>query len=423
MRAVLKHTDFMQLIFGRILTNTADSIYFITTMWLIYDITKSSALTGLLSSLILVPKCLQMFYGPIIDHFSLKKILIHSQTIQAVLVGIIAVLLFFHYENAILIIILVVTAAMVGEISYPISNKLVPVLLPKDKIVSGNAMMSFSNQSMDLVLNTVITILISLVSIYTLYVMNTIIFISAAVIYAMIKVQSQKYTGSTLDFRTYMNSLSEGLYTVRHSLLWIFQIGAFAVNFGIGMVYTALPVLSHYLNQPIYYGLFLSAISLGMVLSTLVVGYVKKYPFGKLMVVTFILSGVFLLLGFVTPIYIFIILFGLSWLSVGLANILFLSAGQAIIPEYILGRITSITSSLGVLGLPLGSLIGGFLLELMNPIALISITGCFFIVLGTIWLVHPKLNKLRPIDLLTLDDFEISVDNKNIDIKNDALGS
>ncbi|UTI85801.1 hypothetical protein NIT60_04535 [Mammaliicoccus sciuri] len=89
-----------------------------------------------------------------------------------------------------------------------------------------------------------------------------------------------------------------------------------------------------------------------MVLSTLVVGYVKKYPFGKLMVVTFILSGVFLLLGFVTPIYIFIILFGLSWLSVGLANILFLSAGQAIIPEYILGRITSITSSLGVIGLP-----------------------------------------------------------------------
>ncbi|PTJ74764.1 MFS transporter [Mammaliicoccus sciuri] len=423
MRALLKHTDFMQLIFGRILTNTADSIYFITTMWLIYDITKSSALTGLLSSLILVPKCLQMFYGPIIDHFSLKKILIHSQTIQAVLVGIIAVLLFFHYENAILIIILVVIAAMVGEISYPISNKLVPVLLPKDKIVSGNAMMSFSNQSMDLVLNTVITILISLVSIYTLYVMNTIIFISAAVIYAMIKVKSQKSTGSTLDFKTYMNSLSEGLYTVRHSLLWIFQIGAFVVNFGIGMVYTALPVLSHYLNQPIYYGLFLSAISLGMVLSTLVVGYVKKYPFGKLMVVTFILSGVFLLLGFVTPIYIFIILFGLSWLSVGLANILFLSASQAIIPEYILGRITSITSSLGVIGLPLGSLIGGFLLELMNPIALISITGCFFIVLGIIWLVHPKLNKLRPIDLLTLDDFEISVDNKNIDIKNDALGS
>lgn len=40
-----------------------------------------------------------------------------------------------------------------------------------------------------------------------------------------------------------------------------------------------------------------------------------------------------------------------------------------------------------------------------------------FIVLGIIWLVHPKLNKLRPIDLLTLDDFEISVDNKNIDIK------
>ena len=46
MRALLKHTDFMQLIFGRILTNTADSIYFITTMWLIYDITKALHLQG-----------------------------------------------------------------------------------------------------------------------------------------------------------------------------------------------------------------------------------------------------------------------------------------------------------------------------------------------------------------------------------------
>lgn len=197
-----------------------------------------------------------MFYGPIIDHFSLKKILIHSQTVQAVLVGIIAILLFFHYENAILIIILVVTAAMVGEISYPISNKLVPVLLPKDKIVSGNAMMSFSNQSMDLVLNTVITILISFSQyIYVIrYEYNY--FYKRSSYICDDKSSIPKSTDSTLDFKTYIKSLSEGLYTVRHSLLWIFQIGAFAVNFGIGMVYTALPVLSHYLNQPIYYGLF-----------------------------------------------------------------------------------------------------------------------------------------------------------------------
>src|SRR5699024_192298 len=132
---------------------------------------------GLLSSLIVIPSCLQMFYGTVIDHFNVKKILINSQLVQAVLIGFIAVMLFFNYENAVIIIILVVSAALLGEVSYPISNKLVPSLLPKDKIVTDNAIMSFSNQSIDLVLNTAISILISEVNIYTLYVINTIVIV------------------------------------------------------------------------------------------------------------------------------------------------------------------------------------------------------------------------------------------------------
>lgn len=75
MKEILKQRYFVFLIIGRLLTNTADSIYFITTMWLVYDLTKSSFLTGILSSLILIPKCMQMFYGPVIDHFNVKKCL------------------------------------------------------------------------------------------------------------------------------------------------------------------------------------------------------------------------------------------------------------------------------------------------------------------------------------------------------------
>jgi len=409
MKEILKQRYFMFLIFGRLLTNTADSIYFITTMWLVYDLTKSSFLTGILSSLILIPKCMQMFYGPIIDHFNVKKMLVYSQMIQAVLVGIIALSLLLKYENAMLIIVLVVLAALIGEISYPISNKLVPILLPKEKIVTGNSVMAFSNQSMDLVLNTVITVLISLVSVYSLYMMNTIIFIIAGLIYSAIKLTTNNKISSQLNITEYKRSLIEGVRIVMNSLLWVFLIGAFTVNLGIGMVYTALPVLSHYFNQPIYYGLFLSAISLGMILSTIFVNYVKKFPFGKIMVLTFIVSGVLLLLGFITNVNIFIVLFGISWLSVGLANLLFLSVSQAIIPEYLLGRITSITSRVSVIGLPLGSFLGGVLLEFISPISLISLTGVFFIFLGLIWLFYSNLFKLKPIDSLTLEDFKLNI--------------
>src|SRR5699024_3024376 len=120
MRTVLKHHSFMRLIFDRLLINTDDSITFITIMLIIYDIIRSSDMTVLLSSLIVILSCLQMFYGPVIDHFNVKKILINSQLVQAVLIGFIAVMLFFNYENAVIIIILVVSAALLGEVSYPI---------------------------------------------------------------------------------------------------------------------------------------------------------------------------------------------------------------------------------------------------------------------------------------------------------------
>lgn len=203
--------------------------------------------------------------------------------------------------------------------------------------------------------------------------------------------------------------MSEGIQIVIQSSLWVFQIGALTVNFGIGTVYAALPVLSHYFNQPVYYGMFLSAISLGMVLSTLAVNYVKRFPFGKIMVTTFMVSGLLLMAGFLVNVNIFIVLFGMSWLSVGLSNILFLSAGQSILPGHLLGRITSIMSSISVLGVPLGSLIGGILLEVINPIAVISMTGVCFIMLSMIWLLNPRLFKLKPINQLTLKDFNLEI--------------
>lgn len=180
--------------------------YYTITMWFVYDITGSSTLTGLLSGLIFIPKCMQVFYGPVINHFNVKKMLVGSQVVQAGLIGLIAVSLLLGYESAGLIILLVALAAFIGEISYPISNKLVPVLLSREKIVTGNSIMAFCNQSLDLVLNLLITVMISLVSIYSLYMMNTIIFIIAGLIYSTIKLTAVNKISVQFNFKEYKRS-------------------------------------------------------------------------------------------------------------------------------------------------------------------------------------------------------------------------
>lgn len=410
---VLKFSSFRRLISGRILTNTGDSIYYITTMWLVYDLTNSSTITGFLSTLLLLPQCFQMFYGPIIDTYNIKKLLLISQFTQAILIGIVSSILILGVNNIYLIITLIVLSAFLGEVSYPISEKLVPILLPKNQLVNGNALMAFSNQTMDLVLNTLITFLISIFTVYFLYIANTLVFIFAGLFYLSIIGMNKKTENTSLNLISYTTSLKEGIHIVTHSLLWVFQIGAFMINLGIGLIYICLPVLANNIGHPIYYGLFISMISIGMVLSTFVVSYVKHLPLGSIIICTFFLSGIFLLVGLFLPINLYLICFGLSWMSVGLTNILIASTNQTIIPEEILGRVSSITSSIGILGMPLGSLIGGLLLNLINPITLVSLTGTCFLFLALLWFIHPDLRKLNQIECITIEDFHINLKLNN----------
>ena len=53
-------------------------------------------------------------------------------------------------------------------------------------------------------------------------------------------------------------------------------------------------------------------------------------------------------------------LFGLAWIPIGATNILFATIGQIVIPNQYLGRINSVTRSMGTIAMPLGSLIGGY---------------------------------------------------------------
>lgn len=91
-----QNPDFCRFFLGRFVTNVGDSLYSIAIMWLVFDLTNSTFLTGMTSSLLLLPYMLELIAGPFVDRFRIKPLLIGSQLYQG---GIMLVLFIGAYTG------------------------------------------------------------------------------------------------------------------------------------------------------------------------------------------------------------------------------------------------------------------------------------------------------------------------------------
>lgn len=404
-------SPFHRLLIGRIFTNAADSIYFIISSLYIFEITQSPLISGFTTSAMLAVKFIQILYGPITDHFNVKRILIFSQCSQSILMMVLGIFVMNQNNHWQLIITLVVLSMLCGEMSYPISNKLVPQLLSKEELVKGNAQMTFANNTLDIVLNTVIAGLFITMSADIFYLISAMLFLFAALSYFQIPMVNHTKIKDSSKFN-YFKSFSSGIRIVASSFIWIFIIGAFSVNIGIGIVYGALPTLAHEIENPVYYGLFLATMSIGMILSTFIAGKFKSKPLGKLMIFLFVTAGLTILTGLFIFLPFYLIFYCISWIIVGIANILLVSVNQSIIPNEYLARVSSVSNSVGILGLPLGSILAGILLEYISAIQLISLSGICYFVLSLLWLTIPTLRNQKEIKYIASTDFGIKITNQ-----------
>ncbi len=93
---LLTHPSFLFLLLGRVVTNIGDSLYYVASMWLVFELSHNPFYTGLAGFLILVPKVLQFLIGPLVDRWRVKPILISTQVLQAVLL--VTIPIAYHFD-------------------------------------------------------------------------------------------------------------------------------------------------------------------------------------------------------------------------------------------------------------------------------------------------------------------------------------
>ena len=380
---ILKNRNFLLLFLGRIFTNIGDSLYYVAAMWLVYKLSGNPFYSGLAGFLTLLPSALQFLTGPFVDRWSIKNTLVITQVLQCILILIIPITHYFDLLTVQLLLIIMPIVAFIEQFAYPAQSKALPLLLHKTQLLKGNSLFSFAYQGIDLICTTLSGILVALFGAITLYVIDSFTFAITALLFFSLKMPKQTEADTPLSTKQYFSDLKEGFSIVFRSLMGVFLIGSVVANFSIGMTMAILPSFADSLGGVKLYGFF-------WFLSTVV-------PFQWLS----------------------IFLFGLAWIPIGATNILFATIGQIVIPNQYLGRINSVTRSMGTIAMPLGSLIGGYTANVYSSQIIFALASIGILFISLVWLLHPKLRALPKADEITADTFELRF--KEEQVKGTAL--
>ncbi|EEK49942.1 MFS transporter [Bacillus cereus] len=412
---ILKNRNFVLLFLGRIFTNIGDSLYYVAAMWLVYKLSDNPFYSGLAGFLTLLPSALQFLTGPFVDRWSIKNTLVITQVLQCILILIIPITHYFDLLTVQLLLIIMPIVAFIEQFAYPAQSKALPLLLHKTQLLKGNSLFSFAYQGIDLICTTLSGILVALLGAITLYVIDSFTFAITALLFVSLKMPQQTESDTTLSTKQYFSDLKEGFSIVFRSLMGVFLIGSVVANFSIGMMMAILPSFTDSLGGVKLYGFFLAAISAGSLIGALFSSWVGKHSVGRVSIISFATSAFFWFLSTIVPFqWLSILLFGLAWIPIGATNILFATIGQIVIPNQYLGRINSVTRSMGTIAMPFGSLIGGYTANVYSSQLIFALASIGILFISLVWLLHPKLRALPKADEITADTFELQFKEERV---------
>ncbi|MGD7025197.1 MFS transporter [Rossellomorea vietnamensis] len=416
---LMRNRNFAALFFGRMVTNMGDSLYYVAAMWLVFELGGSAFYTGLAGFLTLLPGTLQFLTGPVIDKLQIQKLLVWTQILQAILVLLIPISHYAGFLSVSFILVIMPVISAIEQFAYPGQSALLPRLIRKDQLVKGNSLFSFAYQGVDLAFNAIAGILVALVGAITLYMIDAVTFIIAAILFRLINVKGEKQVtgqnGTSVKEKavSYKKDLAEGFGIVFRSKLAKFLLGSVVANFAIGSTYAVLPAFAELRGGSEAYGLYLAAISGGALIGALSASFFEKYSLGRLVIILFFLGGsCWMISGFIPSTTVSILFFGISWIPIGATNVIMGAAIQSVVPQHLMGRIFSVTASLGAAAMPFGSLLGGYLADAVNPVAVFAGSAAGVTFVSIVWLLDRALRTLPSSVDINPEELGLSTDVK-----------
>ncbi|MGJ5712279.1 MFS transporter [Staphylococcus auricularis] len=406
-----------KLLYGRVLTNIGDSIILISLTWYVASQYHDTFYLGLIGVIVGVIDILMIFIGPILDRYHTVKILYLSTFLQIIIVIGMTLLFYFNIVHLLGIYLLLSISLVCSSIIYPAENVLIPkISKSKEEIMRHNALFQVTYKGMDIVLDGLVGVILSVIMIQTLFTINIVIFVVAFFMFKLLKLKSsndnhddQKDKQNLNFFEDYIQDLKDGLRYVAHKTILKLLIPLSIVNFAISAVAVVYPKMAVAQgHDSIHYGLMLFINGLGMIVGFLIgPTIIKRLNFSYLLFVSFVSLGlVWLVIYLLSPNYFLVILtlLFISNICVGMINLTFINAFQILPPEHMLGRVSTTNETLLSLLMPIGAFIGGILPNLFATINVnFILLSVISLVIAVFYLLDKDMKKIKSLNHMEID--------------------
>jgi len=385
----LKVKNFRIYWFGMLISLTGTWVQTVAQSWLVFQLTNSAFLLGLVGFLGSLPIfLLSLFGGVLADRVNKRDILLFTQNAFMILAFALAILTQLKIITPLQIMIIAFLNGIVMAFDGPARQSMVPELVGKQHTLNAIALNSAAFNSARIIGPALAGIFIASIGMSGCFYINGISFfgVIAALLFIRNHAAPKHSEGNHI-----LKDLKEGLKFIHKEkviLILILMVGVTSL-FGISYVILMPVFAEHVLNAGVKgLAMLMSAAGIGALSAALILARLTNFRHkGKLIIYSTIIFSTGLILLSLSKSYIFSIvtLIIIGWSSVTAISLINNSL-QVLVPDNFRGRIMSAFMFTFAGVMPFGNLFAGSLAQSMGVSQTIFLSGiicfCFFVLVN-----------------------------------------
>lgn len=400
MKPLMKsNKNFKKLMFGKAVSNLGSNMQQFALSLYVLSITGSATIFASIIAISIIPRLLlSPVAGVFGDWFDRKKSIVRLDLLNAVLIGIFALIFISNGELKLgeiyaLVILLEITEIFFGSSMAAV----VPSIVEKDQLLEANSIRSMVSSLSGMLSPVLAAGLFALIGFQILMVINAISFLLSALSEMTIEIPKTHKKPEKIHLKAFKEDLVEGIKIIKNNkiikdLIGIGMILNFALSplFSVGLAFIIRKTMT---GTELQYGLYATLLPVAMMISPLLGKYAKKIPVGKLLVSSFFITSMLVIvLGLVTssrfaalfqtnliPYISLLAITVLIGMVVTMTNIAVGTLFDTLVPKEFMGR-TGTMMNLGLtIAMPIGQIAFGLGMDIFQPAIVVLITGCIML--------------------------------------------
>jgi MFS family permease len=369
--------DFGLFFAGQTVSNLGTSFTLFALPLLVYNLTHSALNLAITTAADMLPYLLfGLVIGAWVDRVNRKRLMIATDLTRTLVIASIPLTFALHILSVQWIYAVAFTSATLGIFFNSAEFAAIPSLVSVDDLVAANGRVQASYSAAQVMGPLLAGVLVSLFPVPVFMLFDAASFLVSVTTLTLIHTSFNQAVAAPKERTHILRDVAEGLrYVLRHPVLRNISAMMALVNFVGTTAYAQLVLFSKQRlgASNAQFAWLNAAGSAGVVLMGLLAGRLRKHwSFSRVALGALMAEGLLTLaLAFTTSYWAALVLWGLaSGLGI-LFNINTGSLRQAIVPNYLLGRIISIASVLAWSAIPLGAFLGGLLVQRTGNIVLV----------------------------------------------------